>query len=107
MSKVCRSPVENPPASKEQLKANARVLSIREEEVRAGSSTAVAGQIHINSIPAYALIDSGATHSFVTSRKSDQLGGSRKKFSYPFVTVTPSGDRYQSMYWYENVPIQV
>lgn len=95
MARVCPTPESNLPAQKEQPKANARVFSIREDEVRAGTSTAVTGQISVDSFSAYALIDSGATNSFIASRKSDQLCKDRETFSYPFVTATPSRDRYQ------------
>ena len=107
LSKVCQSSERKAPAPKEQPKANARVYSIYEDEVRAGSSTAVTGQISVASFSAYALIDSGATNSFIASRRSDQLSRNKETFSYPFVTVTPSGERYQSLYWYKDVPIQV
>ena len=75
--------------------------------MRAGSSTAVTGQIFVDSFSAYALIDSGATHSFIASRKSGQLAEHQKEFSYPFVTATPYGEKYQSLYWYRDVPIRV
>ena len=46
--------------------SNARVYALTQKETEAGTSQVVAGQISIVHTSAYALIASGASHSFVS-----------------------------------------
>ena len=59
----------------------------------------------MDSFSAYVLIDSGASNSFIAYRVAEKLQRDREVFTYPFVTVTPSGDRYESFGWYKDIPI--
>ena len=65
------------------------------------------GQLSVSNLSLYALIDSGATHSYIASRLCDKLEGNRQIFSTPFITITPTRDAYQSTTWYKDVPIKV
>ena len=97
------TPVNQAPAGR----PNARVYSLTQGEVEAGPSTSVSGQLFVSNLYLYALIDSGATHSYITSGISGRLEGNRIKLSSPFITVTPAGDMYQSTFWYKDVPIKI
>ncbi|KAL5567050.1 hypothetical protein UlMin_030214 [Ulmus minor] len=68
--------LEAPPSAHQ---SNARIFSITKEEAEAGSSTVVAGQLSIAGTPAYALIDSGATHSFASPMFVEKI---EKKFEF-------------------------
>ena len=80
---------------------------MNEGDVTAGPSTSVSGQLSVSNLSLYALIDSGATHSYIASRLCDKLEGNRQIFSTPFITITPTRDAYQSTTWYKDVPIKV
>ena len=95
------------PAPAPQGRPNARVYSLNEGDVTAGPSTSVSGQLSVSNLSLYALIDSGATHSYIASRLCDKLEGNTQIFSTPFITITPTRDAYQSTTWYKDVPIKV
>ena len=80
---------------------------MNEGDVTAGPSTSVSGQLSVSNLSLYALIDSGATHSYIASRLCDKLEGNRQIFSTLFITITPTRDVYQSTTWYKDVPIKV
>ena len=67
----------------------------------------VSSQLSVSNLSLYALIDSGATHSYIASRLCDKLEGNRQIFSTPFITITPTRDAYQATTWYKDVPIKV
>ena len=90
-----------------QPRPNARVYSLSEDDVNTGPSTVVIGQLPIANLSLYTLIDSGATHSFIADKVVEKLEWDKQILSYPFITVTPAGDVYESTIWYRNVPIQV
>ena len=46
------------------------------------------------------------THSFIASRLIDRLEGKRKLMTTPFITKTPTGEMYQSLTWFQDVPIK-
>ena len=50
---------------------------------------------------------SGASHSYVISRLIDEFEWNKKSLTYPFITVTPAGDMYESMTWFKNIPINI
>ena len=106
-SRTCPNPRQGDVPAKAPPKANARVFTIREDDVRAGTSTAVTGQLSVGNLSAYVLMDSGATHSFIASRVAEKLGSEKLNFSYPFITVSPAGDLFESKLWFKNVPIHV
>ena len=86
---------------------NARVYSLTQGEVEAGPSTSVSGQISVSNLYLFTLLDSEATHSYISSRFRDKLEGDRLELSTPFITMTPVGDVYKSTHWYKNVPIRI
>ena len=90
-----------------QGRPNARVYSLNEGDVTAGPSTSVSGQLSISNLSLYALIDSGATHSYIASRLCDKLEGNRQVLSTLFITSTLVRDMYQSITWYKDVPVKV
>ena len=73
---------------------NARVYSLNEEDIEAGLSTSVSGQLLVSNLNLFSLIDSRVTHSYIAKRLGDKLEGNRRTLSSPFVTVTPAGDVY-------------
>ena len=95
------------PALVPRGRPNARVYSLNEGDIAAGPSTLVSGQLSVSNLSLYALIDSGATHSYIASRLCDKLEGNRQIFSTPFIIITPTRDAYQSTTWYKDVPIKV
>ncbi|XP_073067224.1 uncharacterized protein [Primulina eburnea] len=50
----------------------------------------VSGTILIQSVPAYALFDCGATHSFMSKRFAKKLGCKPAKLNEPFRIATPT-----------------
>ena len=58
--------VEPPP----QGRLNAQVYRLNKGDVEAGSSTSVSGQLPVSNLSLYALINFGATHSFIAKRTS-------------------------------------
>ena len=86
---------------------NSRVYSLNERDVEVGLSTSISGQLHVSNLKLYALIDSGATHSFIAKRLVDRLEGDKRTLNNPFITVTPTDDVYQSMSWFKDVPIRI
>ena len=95
------------PVPAPQKRPNARVYSLNEEDVTARPSTSVSGQFSVSNLSLYALIDSGSTYSYIASKLYHKLEGNRQIFSTPFITITPTGDTYQSTTWYKDVPIKV
>ena len=66
------------PAPAPQGRPNARVYSLNEGDVTAGPSTSVSGQLSVSNLSLYTLIDSGATHSFITFMVCDKLEGNKQ-----------------------------
>ena len=75
---------------------NARVYNLNEGDVEAGPSTSVSGQLPVSNLNLYALVDSGATHSFIAKKLINRFEGDRRTLNNPFITVTPTDDVYQS-----------
>ena len=71
---------------------------MEEGDIKAGHSTVVTGQLPIANLSLNTLIDSGAIHSFISRKVAGKLEGSRVELTHPFITVTPVGDMYESMY---------
>ncbi|KAL5562393.1 hypothetical protein UlMin_032140 [Ulmus minor] len=86
---------------------NARIFSISKEEAEAGPSSVVAGQLSIAGISAYALIDSGATHSFVSPAFTERSDRMIDKIEGVFTTMLPSGAVMLSNKWLRDMPIIV
>ena len=56
------------------------------------------GQLPVANLSLYTLINSCATHSFVSRKVADKLEGTRVELTHPFITVTHTEDMYESMY---------
>ena len=67
----------------------------------------MSGQLSVSSLPLYALINSGAMHSYIASRLCNRLADNRQSMSTTFITITPTRDMYQSIMWYKNVTVKV
>ncbi|XP_075500150.1 uncharacterized protein LOC142538738 [Primulina tabacum] len=78
----------NPNKPKES-KPNARVFAMTQEEAD-DANEVVSGTILIQKVPAYALFDCGATHSFLSKRFAKKLGLKPKLLAEPFRIATPT-----------------
>ncbi|XP_073300566.1 uncharacterized protein [Primulina huaijiensis] len=78
----------NPNKPKES-KPNARVFAMTQEEAD-DATEVVSGTILIQKVPAYALFDCGATHSFVSKRLAKKLGLKPELLAEPFRIATPT-----------------
>ncbi|KAL5553908.1 hypothetical protein UlMin_041309 [Ulmus minor] len=74
-------------------------------EAEAESSTMVAGQLFIAGTPAYALIDSGTTHSFASPMFVEKIGRLPDKIEGIFSTSLPSGATLLSDSWLQATPV--
>ena len=75
-----------------QPRPNARVYSLSEDDGNAGLSTIVTGQFPVANLFLYTLINSGVAHSFIASKVVEKLECDRQILSYPFITITLTGD---------------
>ena len=90
IAKFCKGTPVKPAEPTPNVRPNACVYSLNESAIEAGPSTFITGQIIVSNLNLYALIDSGATYSFIASRLIDRLGGKRKLMTTPFITKTPT-----------------
>ena len=67
----------------------------------------MSGEILIAGISTYALIDSGATHSFASMIYVKKLGRSPEVLLDGFSTALPSGEVLYSDHWLKAVPIYI
>ncbi|KAL5554728.1 hypothetical protein UlMin_042129 [Ulmus minor] len=70
-------------------------------------STVVSGQLIVASIPAYVLIDSGATHSFASEMFAIRIDRCHYQSDGMFSTTLPSGEVMLSTCWLRAVPMIV
>ena len=97
-----------PEQEKSNLKqGNARVYALTQGEVEAGTSQVVAGQISIAHTSTYALIDSGASHSFVSAIFVKKLDMELILLGEACVVSLPSGETLTSRFSFKKVPIKV
>ncbi|XP_073022688.1 uncharacterized protein [Primulina eburnea] len=78
----------NPNKPKEG-KPNARIFAMTQEEAD-DANEVVSGTLLIQEVPAYALFDCGATHSFVSKRLAKKLGLKPELLAEPFRIATPT-----------------
>ncbi|KAL5565685.1 hypothetical protein UlMin_028849 [Ulmus minor] len=83
---------------KNVLEPNARVYAYTKGDAEAGGSKVVTGQLPVAYVLARVLIDSGATHSFISTVFADSLHRSKDTIRQTFRTVLPSGDIMLSSY---------
>ncbi|XP_031259918.1 uncharacterized protein LOC116118084 [Pistacia vera] len=79
-----------PPAAQAPRGTNARVFTVAQGEVEA-SPSAVTGQLFFHTFPLYALIDSGATHSFMSHGMIERLGLKPVVVDQPIRIELPDG----------------
>ncbi|KAL5550718.1 hypothetical protein UlMin_000894 [Ulmus minor] len=93
--------------TKNVLEPNARVYAYTKGDAEAGGSKVVTGQLPVAYVLARVLIDSGATHSFISTVFADSLHRSKDTIRQTFRTVLPSGEIMLSSYWLRAVPVVV
>ncbi|XP_075515619.1 uncharacterized protein LOC142550273 [Primulina tabacum] len=71
------------PNKRKEGKPNARVFAMTQEEAD-DANEVVSGTIFIQQVPAYALFDCGATHSFMSKRLARKLGLKPELLAEPF-----------------------
>ncbi|XP_075515447.1 uncharacterized protein LOC142550094 [Primulina tabacum] len=67
----------------------------------------VSGTILIQQVPAYALFDCGATHSFISKRFAKKLGCKPKKLNEPFRIATPTSRAIETHEIYRDCKISI
>ncbi|KAL5545744.1 hypothetical protein UlMin_005431 [Ulmus minor] len=92
---------------KNVLEPNARIYVYTKGDAEAGGSKVVTGQLPVAYVLARVLIDSGATHSFISTVFADSLHRSKDTIRQTFRTVLPSGEIMLSSYWLRVVPVVV
>ncbi|KAL5565101.1 hypothetical protein UlMin_028265 [Ulmus minor] len=93
--------------TKNVLEPNARVYAYTKGDAEAGGSKVITGQLPVAYVLARVLIDSGATHSFISTVFADSLHRSKDTIRQTFRTVLPSGEIMLSSYWLRAVPVVV
>ncbi|KAL5576538.1 hypothetical protein UlMin_018237 [Ulmus minor] len=93
--------------TKNVMEPNARVYAYTKGDAEAGGSKVVTGQLPVAYVLARVLIDSGATHSFISTVFADSLHRSKDTIRQTFRTVLPSGEIMLSSYWLRAVPVVV
>ncbi|XP_057249989.1 uncharacterized protein LOC125496578 [Beta vulgaris subsp. vulgaris] len=93
----------NPPRGPPQA---GRVFMMQKEEAEA-DDTVITGTFPVNSVPAYVLFDSGASHSFISTAFSRSLNAKPcSEFSAMSVTI-PNGESILCDVMYRNCPILI
>ena len=82
---------ECPISAEEKKRVPARVFTLTQAEAEK-DSTVVTGNVLIHGVFAHALLDSGATHSFISSRFTKKLGRPLEQTSVSFKVSLPSGE---------------
>ena len=88
--KVPLPPVSLPPMAQTSRGTNARVFTVAQGEAEA-SPSAVTGQLLFHAVSLYALIDSGATHSFISHGMIERLNLKPVRVSQPIKIELPDG----------------
>ena len=65
------------------------------------------GQLSVANLSLFSLIDSGATHLYIARKIVDQLEWKKESLVYPFITVTPAGDVYQSQNCFKDILVKI
>ncbi|KAL5577023.1 hypothetical protein UlMin_018722 [Ulmus minor] len=100
--------VEGPSTSQGKLEAlepNAKIYAYVKGDTEAGTSNVVTDQLYVANMTTYALFDSGATHSFISTMHANRLDRRKDTIPQTFRTSLPSGEVLLSVYWLLTVPI--
>ncbi|KAM6582372.1 hypothetical protein CsatB_009374 [Cannabis sativa] len=98
--------LQNPEAKKESPMVPARVFALTQADAEVGLST-VTGEISIGGIMFTILIDSGATHSYISSRIIEKLSRPCDIMSSGFCTLLPTREVVISRRWIRSLPVLV
>ncbi|XP_075481158.1 uncharacterized protein LOC142521869 [Primulina tabacum] len=94
------------PNKPNENKANARVYAITLEEAH-NANDVVAGMVLLNKMPANALFDCGATHSFVSKRFAKKLKLEHETLSELLRVATPASKTIETQKVYRNCKIRI
>ncbi|XP_075473979.1 uncharacterized protein LOC142505039 [Primulina tabacum] len=94
------------PSKPKEDKPNARIFAMTQEEAD-NATEVVSGTILIQSVPAYALFDCGATHSFMSKRFAKKLGRKPDKLTEPFRIATPTNRAVETNEIYRDCKISI
>ncbi|XP_073024398.1 uncharacterized protein [Primulina eburnea] len=94
------------PSKPKEDKPNARIFAMTQEEAD-DATEVVSGTILIQSVPAYALFDCGATHSFMSKRFAKKLGRRPDKLTEPFRIATPTSRAIETEEIYRDCEISI
>ncbi|KAL5561756.1 hypothetical protein UlMin_031503 [Ulmus minor] len=84
---------------------NAKIYTYAKGDAEVGTSNVVTGQLYVANMTTYALFDSGATHSFISTVHANRLDRRKDTIPQTFRTSLPSGEVLLSVYWLRTVPI--
>ncbi|XP_075473982.1 uncharacterized protein LOC142505042 [Primulina tabacum] len=94
------------PSKPKEDEPNARIFAMTREEAN-DATEVVSGTILIKSVPAYALFDCGATHSFMSKRFAKNLGSKPDKLTAPFRIATPTNRTIETNEIYRDCKISI
>ncbi|XP_012846654.1 PREDICTED: uncharacterized protein LOC105966612 [Erythranthe guttata] len=83
-----------------------RVFAMTRDQAEADPSM-IAGTVNVYNNSVYALIDSGSTHSFISSTLVAELRLVRSQADALFSILIPSGDELKSNFIIKDCPIQI
>ncbi|XP_075507634.1 uncharacterized protein LOC142544473 [Primulina tabacum] len=94
------------PSKPKEDKPNATIFAITQEEGDEANEV-VSGTILIQQVPAYALFECGATHSFMSKRFAKKLGHKPENLAEPFQKATPSSRAIETHEIYRDCKISI
>ncbi|XP_075473362.1 uncharacterized protein LOC142504371 [Primulina tabacum] len=94
------------PSKPKQDKPNARIFAITQEEVD-DANEVVSGTVLIQQVPAYALFDCGATHSFMSKRFVKKLGHKPENLVEHFRIAIPTSRAIETHEIYRDCKISI
>ncbi|XP_075479449.1 uncharacterized protein LOC142520334 [Primulina tabacum] len=94
------------PSKPKEDKPNARIFTMTQEEAD-DATEVVSGTILTQSVPAYALFDCGATHSFMFKRFAKKLRRKPDKLTEPFRIATPTSRAMETDEIYRDCEISI
>ncbi|XP_075480667.1 uncharacterized protein LOC142521334 [Primulina tabacum] len=94
------------PSKPKEDKPNTRIFAITQEEAD-DANEVVSGTILIQQVPAYALFDCGATHSFMSKRFAKKLGHKLENLAEPFRIATPTTRAIETHEIYRDCKISI
>ena len=95
------------PGKSNQKQGNARVYALTQGEAEVGTSKVMAGQISIAHTSAYTLIDSRASHSFVSANFVKKLDMVPDLLDEMCIVSLPSGENLPSRFGFKVVPVKI